>query len=106
MQASGPQFVAQRPGSPPVSDVAANRRSNAAIPTDEFVFPRTGKRARNRSVLAAMTNRQSLPDGTLAQDEHDWLVLRAANGFGMVTTACAHVSRDGQGFDGEIGIWS
>eukprot|EP00746_Dinoflagellata_sp_MGD_P126893 gnl/MRDRNA2_/MRDRNA2_61610_c0_seq2.p1 gnl/MRDRNA2_/MRDRNA2_61610_c0~~gnl/MRDRNA2_/MRDRNA2_61610_c0_seq2.p1 ORF type:complete len:422 (+),score=59.08 gnl/MRDRNA2_/MRDRNA2_61610_c0_seq2:75-1340(+) len=79
---------------------------NTAAPIDEFVFPRTGKRARNRSVLAAMTNRQSLPDGTLSQDEHDWLVLRAANGFGMVTTACFHVSQDGQGFDGEAGVWS
>lgn len=77
-----------------------------ASPADEFVFPRTGKRARNRSVLAAMTNRQSLSDGTLSQDEHDWLVMRAANDFGIVMTACAHVSRDGQGFDGEVGIWS
>jgi len=76
------------------------------LPTDPLVFPRTGVTARNRTVLAAMTNRQSLPDGTLSQAEHDWLVMRAARGFGIVTTACAHVSQDGQGFDGEIGIWN
>jgi len=82
------------------------RGATKATPADEFVFPRTGKRARNRSVLAAMTNRQSLPDGTLSKDEHDWLVMRAANGFGIVMTACSHVSQDGQGFDGEVGVWS
>jgi 2,4-dienoyl-CoA reductase-like NADH-dependent reductase (Old Yellow Enzyme family) len=53
-----------------------------------------------------MTNTQSLPDGTLSKEEHDWLVLRAAHGFGIITTCCAHVSQDGQGFDGELGIWS
>lgn len=73
---------------------------------DPLVFPRTGITARNRTVLAAMTNRQSLPDGTLSQGETDWLLMRAARGFGIVTTACTHVSQDGQGFDGEFGVWS
>ena len=30
-----------------------------AAPTDSFEFPRTGKKARNRAVVAAMTNKQS-----------------------------------------------
>lgn len=93
-------------GSPIAGFEGGSKARNAAAPGDEFVFPRTGKRARNRSVLAAMTNRQSLPDGRLSQDEHNWLVMRAANGFGIVTTACAHVSQEGQGFDGEVGVWS
>eukprot|EP00747_Dinoflagellata_sp_TGD_P166718 gnl/TRDRNA2_/TRDRNA2_189950_c0_seq1.p1 gnl/TRDRNA2_/TRDRNA2_189950_c0~~gnl/TRDRNA2_/TRDRNA2_189950_c0_seq1.p1 ORF type:complete len:443 (+),score=56.74 gnl/TRDRNA2_/TRDRNA2_189950_c0_seq1:51-1379(+) len=126
MQASGPPATKVFQGSaPPTAGFAAAKRANvatgddafsrkgtraprvnAASPTHEFVFPRTGKTVRNRSVLAAMTNRQSLADGTLSQDEHDWLVMRAENGFGMVTTACYHVSQDGQGFDGEAGVWS
>lgn len=101
MKANGPSKT-----SVSAAGVGGKRLETFANPTDEFVFPRTGKRARNRAVLAAMTNRQSLPDGTLSQDEHDWLVMRAANGFGIVTTACAHVSQDGQGFEGEVGIWA
>ncbi|CAD7928666.1 unnamed protein product [Amoebophrya sp. A120] len=70
-----------------------------------FTFPRTGLVARNRTVLAAMTNRQSFPDGTLSKEEVDFLVRRAQGGFGIVTTACAHVTRDGQGFPGELGVF-
>ncbi|CAD7931094.1 unnamed protein product [Amoebophrya sp. A25] len=77
----------------------------AQSPSMAFRFPRTGLVSRNRTVLAAMTNRQSFPDGTLSKEEIDFLVRRAEGGFGIVTTACAHVTRDGQGFPGELGVF-
>ena len=70
-----------------------------------FTFPRTGIVLRNRLVLAAMTNKQSHADGTLSDDELEWLVARARGGFGIVTTCAAHVSPDGQGWDGELGVF-
>ena len=76
-----------------------------AAPTDSFEFPRTGKKARNRAVVAAMTNKQSNEDGTLSDEEINWLTRRAEGGFGIVTTAATHVVPGGQGWDGEMGGW-
>jgi 2,4-dienoyl-CoA reductase-like NADH-dependent reductase (Old Yellow Enzyme family) len=70
-----------------------------------FTFPRTGRKVRNRVVLAAMTNKQSHADGTLSDDELGWLRARAEGGFGIVTTCAAHVTRDGQGWEGELGVF-
>jgi 2,4-dienoyl-CoA reductase-like NADH-dependent reductase (Old Yellow Enzyme family) len=70
---------------------------------EPFSFPRTGRVAKNRLVLAAMTNMQSHDDGTLSEDEFAW--LRARGGFGVVTTCAAHVAEDGQGWDGELGVF-
>lgn len=70
-----------------------------------FTFPRTGHTVRNRTVLAAMTNKQSHADGSLSDDELRWLAARAMGGFGVVTTCAAHVSPDGQGWDGELGVF-
>jgi 2,4-dienoyl-CoA reductase-like NADH-dependent reductase (Old Yellow Enzyme family) len=74
-------------------------------PSDSFIFNRTGHSSRNRTVLAAMTNKQSHSDGTLSQAEIKWLTRRARGGFGIITTAAAHVSKDGQGWDGELGLF-
>ena len=52
-----------------------------------------------------MTNKQSHADGTLGDDELAWLVARARGGFGIVTTCAANVSADGQGWDGELGVY-
>ena len=49
---------------------------------DPLVF-RTGLRARNRIVLAPLTNMQSEPDGSLGDAELRWLVSRAAGGFSL-----------------------
>jgi 2,4-dienoyl-CoA reductase-like NADH-dependent reductase (Old Yellow Enzyme family) len=57
-------------------------------------------------MLAPLTNLQSHPDGTLSHDEHRWLTLRAQGGFGLTMTAAAHVQRIGQGFPGQVGIFS
>jgi 2,4-dienoyl-CoA reductase-like NADH-dependent reductase (Old Yellow Enzyme family) len=67
-------------------------------------FP-SGLSAKNRIVLAAMTNKQSHADGTLSDDELNWLISRADGGFGVVTTCAAHVAKDGQGWPGELGIF-
>ena len=71
---------------------------------EPLVF-RTGLAAANRVVLAPMTNQQSHEDGSLGDDEFEWLVSRAAGGFGIVMTCAAHVAKDGQGWPGELGIF-
>ena len=78
---------------------------NIPNPTDSYMFNRTGHSARNRAVLAAMTNKQSHSDGTLSDNEIRWLTRRAEGGFGIITTAAAHVSKDGQGWEGELGVF-
>lgn len=65
-----------------------------------------GPEMKNRLMLAPLTNLQSHPDGTLSYDEHRWLTLRAQGGFGLTMTAAAHVQRIGQGFPGQVGVYS
>lgn len=65
-----------------------------------------GVTAPNAFALAPLTNGQSHDDGTLHDDELRWLARRAAGGFGLVSTCAAHVSEDGKGFDGQLGVWS
>lgn len=60
----------------------------------------------NRMMLAPLTNLQSQVDGVLSDDEIKWLTMRAAGGMGLVMTAAAHVQRQGQGFPGQLGVWS
>lgn len=57
-------------------------------------------------MLAPLTNTQSHKDGRLSDDEYDWLTYRAIGGFGMVMTCASHVQRVGQGFPGQLGIFS
>jgi 2,4-dienoyl-CoA reductase-like NADH-dependent reductase (Old Yellow Enzyme family) len=65
-----------------------------------------GPAMKNRFMLAPMTNQQSHPDGRLSDDEHRWLAMRAAGGFGLTMTCAAHVQAEGQGFPGQLGIFS
>jgi len=60
----------------------------------------------NRIELAPLTNWQSHDDGTLAEDEYRWLTMRAQGGFGMTMTCAAHMQANGQGFPGQLGVWS
>ncbi len=71
----------------------------------EWTVPGTGLSVRNRTVLAAMTNKQSDEDGTLSDDEINWLLRRAEGGFGIVTTAASHVHPSGKSWEGEMGVW-
>tara|TARA_B100001248_G_scaffold187111_1_gene142899 strand:+ start:1209 stop:2291 length:1083 start_codon:yes stop_codon:yes gene_type:complete len=61
--------------------------------------------AKNRSLLAAMTNKQSHDDGALSPAEINWLVRRAKGGFAITTTAAANVTEHGRGWEGEMGVW-
>ncbi|HEX2876989.1 MAG TPA: NADH:flavin oxidoreductase [Polyangiaceae bacterium] len=67
-------------------------------------FP-SGLVAKNRVALAPMTNQQSNADGSLSEAELAWLRRRARGGFGIVMTCAAHVSADGQGWPGELGVF-
>ena len=74
-------------------------------PSDPFTFSRTGHTVKNRSVLAAMTNKQSHEDGSISDQEIRWLSRRAEGGFGIITTAATNVSEHGKGWDGEFGLY-
>jgi 2,4-dienoyl-CoA reductase-like NADH-dependent reductase (Old Yellow Enzyme family) len=71
---------------------------------EPLVF-RTGLTAKNRLVLAPMTNKQSNDDGSLGEDERRWLLSRAKAGYGIIETCASHVAKDGQGWQGELGIF-
>lgn len=71
----------------------------------ELSFTR-GPAWKGRIALAPLTNQQSHPDGTLSDEEFHWLTMRATGGFPMVMTCAAHVTASGQGFPGQLGIWS
>lgn len=68
-------------------------------------FP-CGQQMPNRFMLAPMTNTQSHEDGSLGDDEYNWLVMRAQGGFGIVSTCASHVDPLGKGFPGQLGIFS
>ena len=74
-------------------------------PNSNFLFKRSGVQSKNRIVLAAMTNKQSFEDGIISMDEINWLSRRAQGGFGIITTAATHVSKHGQGWEGEFGVF-
>jgi 2,4-dienoyl-CoA reductase-like NADH-dependent reductase (Old Yellow Enzyme family) len=65
-----------------------------------------GPGMKNRFMLAPLTNLQSHADGRLSDDEFHWLTLRAKGGFGLTMTCAAHVQRHGQGFAGQLGVFS
>lgn len=70
-----------------------------------YIFPKSGLTTVNRIALAPLTNLQSKDDGTLGEDEYKWLTRRAKEGFGIIITCAANVSEDGQGWEGELGIF-
>ena len=66
----------------------------------------SGYSMKNRFMLAPLTNTQSYNDGVLSLEEFKWLTMRAAGGFGVTMTCAAHVQAIGQGFPGQLGIFS
>lgn len=74
-------------------------------PFSPLFMPRGGALP-NRFMLAPLTNQQSHPDGSLSDNEYRWLAMRAEGGFGLTMTCAAHVLASGQGFAGQLGIWS
>lgn len=75
------------------------------LPSDPIHF-NCGIHSKNRFMLAPMTNTQSNDDGTLAEDEYRWLMMRAKGGFGITMTCASHVQEIGKGFPGQLGIFS
>ncbi len=75
------------------------------IVSDSIQFA-CGVKAKNRFMLAPMTNSQSYEDGRLSEDELNWLVKRAEGGFGIVMTCASHIHPNGKGFPGQLGIFS
>lgn len=65
-----------------------------------------GPDMKNRFMLAPLTNTQSHDDGRLSDEEFHWLTMRAKGGFGLTMTCAAHVQAVGQGFPGQLGIFS
>jgi 2,4-dienoyl-CoA reductase-like NADH-dependent reductase (Old Yellow Enzyme family) len=83
--------------------------SGISVPFDTLFQPLAlsrGPAMKNRFMLAPLTNKQSRPDGRLSDEEIRWLTLRAEGGFGLVMTAAAHVQAVGQGFPGQLGVFS
>ncbi|RYG38345.1 NADH:flavin oxidoreductase [bacterium] len=72
---------------------------------DTLDFPH-GPAMKNRFMLAPLTNTQSHPDGRLSEDEFKWLTMRAEGGFGLTMTCASHVQKVGQGFPGQLGVFS
>ena len=71
---------------------------------DNIVFP-CGISMKNRFMLAPLTNTQSYEDGTLSNDEFNWLTLRAKGNFGITMSCASHVQEIGKGFPGQLGIF-
>ncbi|MDD9968028.1 MAG: NADH:flavin oxidoreductase, partial [Myxococcales bacterium] len=69
---------------------------------DEYRF-RSGALLKNRVALAPLTNKQSHSDGRCSEAERRWLRRRAEGGFGAIMTCAAHVTSDGQTWDGQLG---
>ena len=63
---------------------------------------RSGIQLDNRVVMAPMTTFSSNQDGTVTDEEVAYY-SRRSNGVGMVVTACAYVTLNGKGFQGEFG---
>ena len=59
----------------------------------------------SRFSLAPLTNLQSHEDGTLSEEEYNWLVSRAQGGFDLTISCASHVSKDGQGWPGELACY-
>ena len=72
------------------------------IPLFEPITLRSGIQLDNRVVMAPMTNFSSNQDGTVSDEEVAYY-SRRSNGVGMVVTACAYVTPNGKGFQGEFG---
>lgn len=68
----------------------------------EYTF-KSGVHVRNRLMMAPMTTFSADEQDYVSQEELDYYRERA-NGVGTIITACAYVSKNGKGFDGQMGI--
>ena len=68
----------------------------------DYTF-KSGVTVRNRLMMAPMTTFSADENDYVSQEELDYYNERA-NGVGTIITACAYVSKNGKGFDGQMGI--
>lgn len=63
-----------------------------------------GLQMKNRFMLAPLTNLQSHEDGSLSDDEFNWLTMRAKGQFGLVMTCATSVLLNGRCWKGQLGL--
>ncbi|RDW20182.1 NADH-dependent flavin oxidoreductase [Oceanobacillus arenosus] len=68
----------------------------------DFTF-KSGVHVRNRLMMAPMTTFSADDNDYVSQEELQYYGERS-NGVGTIITACAYVSKNGKGFDGQMGI--
>ncbi|MEH7385925.1 NADH-dependent flavin oxidoreductase [Bacillus sp. JJ1521] len=68
----------------------------------DYTF-KSGVHVRNRLMMAPMTTFSADENDYVSQEELDYYKERA-NGVGTIITACAYVSKNGKGFDGQMGV--
>ncbi|KAF9874927.1 nadh: flavin oxidoreductase nadh oxidase [Colletotrichum karsti] len=76
--------------------------------TQDLFAPLSLKRGpalKSRILLAPLTNWQCHDDGTVSEDEVNWLERCAAGGFSMVMTCAANIHPSGKAFPGQMGIY-
>ena len=71
---------------------------------NELTFS-NGVKAKNKFLLAPLTNMQSPDGGKLSEDEFNWLVKRAEGEFGLIMTCAMPVLNSGIGWDGQLSIY-
>lgn len=59
-----------------------------------------GREMANRFAIAPMTTDSSHEDGTVTDDELEFVRRRAANGFGAIISSAAYVAQDGRSWQG------
>ena len=64
-----------------------------------------GVKARNKFLLAPLTNMQSPDQGKISNDEFNWLTKRAEGGFGIIMTCAMPVLKSGIGWKGQLSIY-
>ena len=64
-----------------------------------------GVKARNKFLLAPLTNMQSPDHGKMSDDEFNWLTKRAEGGFGIIMTCAMPVLKSGIGWKGQLSIY-
>ena len=68
----------------------------------DFTF-KSGVHVRNRLMMAPMTTFSADENDYVSQEELAYYSERS-NGVGTIITACAYVTKNGKGFDGQMGI--
>ena len=66
----------------------------------------SGKFSNNCLALAPMTTMQSNSNGTVSNEEYEWLVRRAKGKFGILISCAAYISKDGKMWENQMGVHS